>query len=117
MKIHFSASGLELTPELEKYARKKVVRLSRKVPRGVRTEAVCDVQFIQKRRKGEKFNRCSISFKLGKADLKAEETTLHMYTSLDIASVHMERQLIDYAAKHGELSLRSRIKRSLRRWA
>ena len=115
MKVHFSASGLDLTTELEKYANKKIARLNRKVPRGVRPETTCDVRFAQVRKKGEEFNSCSISFRLGKTELKVEETTLHMYTSLDIASVHMERQLVDYAAKHGGLSLRARLKRSLRR--
>lgn len=115
MKIQLHATGLELTSELQKYARRKIARLNKKVPRPLRAEAACEVRFVQTRRKGEKFNRCSILFQLDGTELKVEETTLHMYTSLDIAAVHMERQVIDFRSKRGMPSLRARIKRVLRK--
>lgn len=115
MKIQFFSNGFEPTAELEKYARKKVARLSRRVPRGLRSRAACEVRFSQKRAKGNKFNSCTIQFRVDDAELTVEETTQHMYTSLDIAAVHMERQIIDFRAQKGKPSLRARLKRALRR--
>lgn len=114
MKVHMSAQGFELTGELKKYANNKVAGLAKRVPRKLRSETICEVYFAQVRKKGAKFNTCSIRFKLDNTELKAEETTLHMYTALDIATVHVERQLIDFAAKQHKYSLRARIKRHLR---
>jgi ribosome-associated translation inhibitor RaiA len=68
---------------------------------------------MQVRRKGATYNTCVIGLNIDEAKLKAEETTLHMYTSLDIAVVHIERQLNDYAAKHRH-NLNTRLRNRLR---
>lgn len=114
MKIHITVSGLDLTSELEKYANVKIARLSRRVPKGLRASASCTVHFSQVRKKGAKFNTCIVSFELDGAELKSEETTLHMYSALDVAAVHLEKQLVDFAAQQGGRSLRSRLRRYFR---
>lgn len=115
MKIHFSAKGLELNAELEKYANGKIVGLVKKVPRRLRAEAVVSIDFLQHRKKGKDFKTCSIMFTFNDTELKAAETTLHMYAALDIAAVHMERQLIDYATKRHGGSLTARLRRRLKK--
>jgi ribosomal subunit interface protein len=118
MKTRLSTSDFDLTLELEKYANIKLASLTRKVPRRMRTQAYCDVHFMQVRRKGAKFNTCVIGLSIDGTKLRSEETTLHMYTSLDIAVVHVERQLNDYAAKHRHhvsTRLRSRLRQHFRR--
>jgi len=115
MKVHLSASGFELTTELEKYANAKIAHLTRQVPRKQRGAAACQIHFAQVRKKKETvFSTCGITFSLGDTELKAEETTLHMYSALDIAAVHVEHQLKDYAAKQRKHRLLSRIKRHFR---
>jgi len=101
MKIKFTATNFELTPELEKYAHGKVTQLMHKVSRKWRTEVICVVAFSEARKKNSEFNSCSISFTVDGTELKAEETTLHMYSSLDIAVVHIANQLKDYSSQHG----------------
>ncbi len=111
MKVRLSASGFELTSELEKYANTKVAQLNKKVPRKLRAEAACEVHFNQVQRGGAKFNTCSIGVAVDDTELKAEETTLHMYAALDIAAVHIGHQLDDYAVKLRGKGLRGRLKR------
>jgi putative sigma-54 modulation protein len=96
MKIHFAADGIELTVELEKYANSKIAHLARKVPRRYRTYASFKVVFSQVIRKGTKQCTCDLNLWIDDTDLRAEETTQHMYASLDIAAVHIEQQLRDY---------------------
>ena len=111
MKTRLSASGFDLTAELEKYAMRKIAQLSRQVPRGHRSRAECQIYFEQVRRKGKKINTCTVGLMLDGEVLKTEEATLHMYTSLDIAMVHIERQLIDYAAQQRKHPVRERLRR------
>ncbi len=106
MNVQLVATKFDLTPELEKYARAKMAQLMRKVPRQWRTGVVCVVAFSQARKKGSEFNSCSISFTVSGTELKAEETTLHMYSSLDIAAVHIANQLKGYADQNGGRHIR-----------
>ncbi|HSX15998.1 MAG TPA: ribosome-associated translation inhibitor RaiA [Candidatus Saccharimonadales bacterium] len=115
MKIRMSVEGLELTGELEKYASAKLRRLGKFVPRRLRAGAAVEVQFSLHKRKGAKYNTCGISFMLDGTKLKAEETTLHMYTALDVAAVHIEHQLKDYARNNLRRRLRTRLRRFFRR--
>ncbi len=114
MKIHITSRGLDLTTDLEKYANRKLARLAKKVPRRKRAEAVCKIVFAQVRRRGKEINTCSIDFVFNSTQLRAQETTLHMYAALDIAAVHMERQIIDFAAQHRR-PLRAQVRRLFRR--
>jgi len=76
---------------------------------------VCEVRLAQIVRKGTAFNTCTITFTVGKAELRAEETTLHMYAALDIAAVQVERQLADFVATQHKHRLSTRLKRHFRR--
>jgi|GEM_PF-864261 len=114
MKVRYSATGYELTPELEKYAAVKVARLRRKLPHGVRVAADCEIAFAQTRRQGAKFNTCTLTLHFDDTSLRSSETTLHMYAALDIATVHIEQQLKNYARQHKNTGAWSRLKRSLR---
>ncbi len=100
MKTHFAAEGTELTAELERYARSKIARLTRRVPRRLKTYASCKVAFAQKSVKGTKFSTCTLSLWLDDTELKAEETTQHLYAALDIAAVHVEQQLKVYVRRN-----------------
>ena len=96
MTVGYSAKGLTLTNELEKYANGKVARLNRRVPRRFRAHASYKVAFVQTTRKGTKFNTCEVTLTLEGTEFKAKETTLHMYAALDVAVVYIEQQLKDY---------------------
>jgi len=115
MKVRFTADSFTITTELKKYANTKIAQLARKVPRRLRAGATCYVQFSQIRRKAGEFNTCSIRFIVDGAELKAEETTLHMYSSLDIAAVHVGHQLKDFVAKRDKRHLRTALRRYFRR--
>jgi len=112
MKLLFSATGFTLTGELEKYATNKLARLTRQVPRQLRPAASCALDFTLVQQPDVKFSTCALTLTMDGESFKAEETTQHMYAALDIAVVHLEQQLKDYAARH-KPGLRGRLKRSL----
>jgi ribosomal subunit interface protein len=97
MKVRYLTRGLELTAELEKYANGKTARLARKVPRRLKAGTTCEVVFSQIIHKDDKVSTCSITLSLGEKEIKAKETTQHIYAALDIAVVDIEQQLKGYA--------------------
>lgn len=96
MGIRYIVKGLELTDDLEKYANGKVVRLTKKIPRRMRSEAMCEITFMQVLRKSSKVSTCHIVVKLGNVEFQAEEATQHLYAALDITVVDVEQQITKY---------------------
>jgi ribosomal subunit interface protein len=111
MKTHFVANGFDLTIDLEKYARHKLVEIGRWVPRSLRAQASCTINFDQKVRKNVKLNTCTIVVVLPEVELHSSETTSHMYAALDIAAVNIHQQLREYARRNQTRGLRVRIKK------
>jgi ribosomal subunit interface protein len=95
MKKQLTAIGFELSDELEKYSRSKLAELARRVPRELRDDALCVVTFTQMKRGTDK-RRCSMVLQVGGQKFRAQETTQHMYTALDIATVDVLQKLRDY---------------------
>jgi len=114
MKTHFIASGFELTTELERYARHKLLEIGHWVPRSVRAQASCTINFDQKIRGEVKLNTCTIVIVLAETELHASETTSHMYAALDIAAVNINQQLREYGRRNRTHGVRIRLpKRSV----
>lgn len=114
MHIEITTTGFELTPELDKYTRRKLARVTRRIPRGLREEAACRVRFKQAAVKGEKKNACTIKVTAGDMVFDAAETTLHTYAALDIVVTHIENELKMYRATHSKWGALSRIRRTFR---
>lgn len=108
MEIRLTTHGFEITAELEKYLVAKQAIIRRNVPRAQRSHASCQFHFTQTLLAGVKSNTCSITIRLSDVELKAKETTRHMYAAVDIATVHMEQQLKGYASTHRKRFLRGR---------
>jgi ribosomal subunit interface protein len=111
MKTHFVASNFDLTIDLEKYARHKLIEIGRWVPRALRAQASCTINFDQKIRGELKLNTCTIVIVLPDVELHASETTSHMYAALDIAAVNINQQLREYARRNQTRGVRIRMYR------
>jgi ribosomal subunit interface protein len=109
MKTHFVTTDFELTHELERYARHKLIEIGRFVPRALRAEASCTINFDQKQQGDTKLNTCTVVMVLPDTELHSRETTSHMYAALDIAAVNMNQQLRAYAAQNHRRGLRARL--------
>jgi len=112
MKVRLSAEGFELSAELDKYVAKKVAQIARHIPRKNKAEAACELKFSQGIHKDVKHSTCAITVAFKESELKAEETTQHMYAALDIATVRIEQQLDDFALKAKKHRVRNRLKRT-----
>lgn len=111
MKVRLTSTGYDMTSELEKYADGKAADMAKPLPHKLRATADCWIHFTQVTKKDVVYNTCTVTFRVQDTELKAEETTLHMYSALDIASVHIEQQLEDYIARRKKHRLRTGLKR------
>lgn len=93
MKIQITATGFELTPDLQKYTRHKLKQVSHKLPRKMRLATTCTVNYQQVVRAGTKYNTCELTLAFGNVTLASKETTPHMYAALDVTAVHLEQQI------------------------
>ncbi len=113
MKLSVTAVTYQVSPELEKYARAKVKRLGKVIPRRLRAAASCHIAFTEKPGRGHKMYTCMIELQVETSSLQARESTQHMYAALDIACVHIEHQLADYAARAKKRRLRRLLSGSM----
>ena len=93
MKTQITATGFELTLDLQKYTQQKLRRVGRKLPRKVGRASTCMVSYRQAVRSGTKYNTCELTLTQGDITLMSKETTSHMYAALDVAVVHLEQQI------------------------
>lgn len=106
LKAIIQAENFEISPELEKYTRKKLNGLERYIPKKAREAAHMDIHFKQMQHQGKRQNSCELTLHLPQAKLFAKEMTPHMYATLDIATAHIRAQLGAYKAKYGRSGLR-----------
>jgi len=111
MKTYVSVTGLTLKPELEKYAAGKLARISRRIPRKYRAQADFQIELKRAVAKDTKHNTCGIVLSFDGVELRAQETTQHMYAALDICAVQIESQLKSHLQEN-RLGLLHRLKRA-----
>lgn len=111
MKVRLTSTGYDMTSELEKYADGKAADMAKPLSHKYRATADCWIHFTSVKKKGVVYHTCTVTFRVQDTELKTEETTLHMYAALDIASAHIEQQLEDYVARRKKHRLRSMVKK------
>ncbi len=108
-----SAEGFDLTPKLQKYATAKVRTVEKYVPRHDRQAAALAVHFKMAKKGEEK--TCTLALELPLETLAVRETSAHMYSSLDAATIEMRRKIADYKSKHSKYGIRHHLIRHLKR--
>ncbi len=102
----FDAPPALLTPELEKYAIRKLAWVERAMPRSEREVVRVGVRFRQRMVAGEKQNSCKLTLTSPKHSFTAQETTVHLYSALDIVAAALRADLKRYKASYSRLHVR-----------
>jgi len=114
MKIELTGVHYDISEKLHVYAAKKLNRLEKYVPRAARESAHAEVRLRQVQVKGVSRSTCEITLHLPHENLQATETTLNMYSAIDISTAHMQQQIAGYKEKYSVATLRHRLKRRFR---
>jgi ribosomal subunit interface protein len=105
MKIDVSGVHITLEDDVKKYARKKVKRLERYVPKAVREAAHANVVLKESHAKNKRQFTCEIILVLPQERITVSESTLNMFAAIDISEATLKNRLKKY--KETKVSERS----------
>jgi ribosomal subunit interface protein len=105
MKIDVSGVHITLEDDVKKYARKKVKRLERYVPKAVREAAHANVMLKESHAKNKRQFTCEIILALPQEKITVSESTLNMFAAIDISEATLKNRLKKY--KETKVSERS----------
>lgn len=96
MQINFRGKNIQLTDSLKSYAEDKVSKLSK-----FNNQLMsADISFIvEKNRNIEETHKVEITLRANGTIIRGEESTISMYSSIDVAVDKLERQLRKYKNK------------------
>jgi putative sigma-54 modulation protein len=96
MEISVRGKNIELTPSLKGYIDEKIGRLDRYLD-SIRSVDVALT--VERNRSIEKTQRAEVTVHVNGSVIRAEESTVSMYSSVDIVVEKLERQLKKYKSK------------------
>ncbi|MDX1766344.1 MAG: ribosome-associated translation inhibitor RaiA [Candidatus Saccharimonadales bacterium] len=116
--VEITGIHLDLDADLEKYARNKVSKLDRYMPRSARRSVRAEVKLIQDKSNKKNKNTCEVVLHLPGREHTAKESTINMYAAIDIVETKLKNQLRKYKDQHANhRAPRKEVLRKFRRMA
>lgn len=91
---------------LTKYITRKLGRLDRFLPRHVRESAHAEVMVKERKSRDGRGCTCEVTMHLPKEIINVSETSLNMYTAIDIVELKLRQQIRKYKELHNAGALR-----------
>ncbi|MBU1178469.1 ribosome-associated translation inhibitor RaiA [Patescibacteria group bacterium] len=98
MKVIFYTKNIKLTPELEAYAREKIVKLERYLKNVDIMETKIELTEYTAQRKGNKFV-AEVDVILPKGSLRASEATTDIHASIDMVIPKLKKEITKYKSR------------------
>ncbi|CAN5636799.1 hypothetical protein BH23PAT2_BH23PAT2_02380 [soil metagenome] len=114
----FEITGVhtKLTPEIQKYIRKKIGRLDRYLPRHARESAHVEVLMKESNKnKGKKTYTCEVILKIPQDTITVSQSTINPFAAVDIAEDTLKNRIKKYKETHGTQRLHKRVLAQIRR--
>ncbi len=96
MRIDVSGVHIALEDDVKKYARKKVKRLERYIPKAVREAVHANVVLKESHAKNKRQFTCEIILALPQEKITVSESTLNMFAAIDISEETLKNRLKKY---------------------
>jgi len=113
--IDISGIGYELEEDIKRYARRKIGRLDRFVPRKARPSLRAEVRLRQTNESHGNKYECEVVFHVPDDQLTAHDSTMNMFAAIDIVEEKMKNTLRRYKEKHSAVGKGNGLFRRLRR--
>lgn len=113
--LEVAAVHMDLTPELKAYARKKLARLDRFMPRHVRESARLEVLLKEAKIKTKRELTCEVIVRLPRETITIKESTINMFAAIDIVEAKLKNRLKKYKETHTARKLHRRLLARFRR--
>jgi len=110
MEIAIRGKNIELTPALKDYIEDKIGRLEKYFESIISVDVTLTVE---KNRSIERTQRAEVTMHVNGSVIRAEESSVSMYSSVDIVVEKLERQLKKYKSKiYSSMKYRGRARKS-----
>ena len=113
-RLDITGVHLNVFPRLEKYVRKKIGNLDRLMPRHAKKSVHGRVVLRETKAKKKMF-LCEVVLELPGQTIMAKESTINIFSAVDIVEAKLARQIRKYKTTHGQDNNRRSLRRLLRR--
>ncbi len=112
--IAIAGTKTEVTPELEKYIRKKIGKLDKHLKRDIRDSVRADVKLRESvgAKDPNKKCTCEVILHIPGARLTSSDSTINMFAAVDIVEAKMQTQLKRHKEKHSTSKDKHKNKRA-----
>lgn len=114
-KLEITGVHISLDADLKKYARSKIGKLDKYLPRNARESAHAEVFLKESKTKNKKQCTCEVVLQLPHEQVTAKESTINMYAAIDIVEAKLKNQIKKYKDTHGTRGLHRKVLARLRR--
>lgn len=108
-KIEISGIHTELTPDLKKYALKKIGKLDAYLPRPKRESVHAEVVLRERKAKDKNRCECEVILRVPHDTITVKEATINMFAAIDIVEAKLRNQLKRYKETHSSPRLYRRL--------
>ncbi len=98
--IAITGIKVDVTKELERYIKRKIGKLDRRIKRSQRDEVRADVKLNETMTKSGKKCSCEVIMHVPGAGITAVESTINMFAAVDIVETKLKNQLKKHKEKH-----------------
>lgn len=114
-KLEITGVHVNLDEKIKKYARLKIGKLDKYMPRHARESAHAEIFLKERMIKAKKECTCEVVLHLPKNTIRIQETTMNMFAAVDIVEAKLKNQLKKYKETHSSLRIHKRVLAKIRR--
>ena len=114
-KYEISGVHTDVSPELQKYIEKKILKLDKYIAKSARESAYADIFIKESKNKTRVQHTCEVILKLKQEKLMVKETTVNPFAAVDIVEAKLKNQLKGYKEKHTQKRFRNKVLARMRR--
>lgn len=114
-KHELSGVHTTVTPELQKYVEKKILKLDKFIPKNARESAHAEIFIKETKNKTRVQHTCEVVLRLKQETLTVKETTMNPFAAVDIVEAKLKNQLREYKEKHTQKRFRNKVLARMRR--
>lgn len=114
-KLEITGVHVEADERLKKYAARCVAKLEKFIPRHARKSVHVDMKLMESKRQSDNKYTAEIIMYLPHETLTARESTMNLYSAIDIVEAKLQSQLKKYKDTHSDPKFFRRVRNRFRR--
>ena len=110
-RLEINGVHLDVEDDIKKYIHRKIGKLQRLIPRSARPSAHAKVVLSVSKNQPT----CEVVLELPGSTLMAKESTINMFSSVDVVEAKLSRQIRKYKTTHAQVAGRKIVRKLIKR--